>query len=680
MMCIFWRTPLCLLGPALLLAGSVQAGIGLSLGSIKGDAWQAEQVELGLGDAADGAYRLVGRMARLVLPAALGEWQAVQLTCDELRLQRQEYHCAALQLQARTPQGEQQLQGELRFRDAQHWSLALAGLRLAGGRWQLQGQAAGDWQLSLEAQGVAPAGLLGLADGSGMPPWAWQGQIDLRGRLEGQGGAPARVSLTARLRGAGWSDPSGLQAAQGLAGEMRLQGRRTDGGWRLQLTSDWPAGQLYSDPVFVELAEHPLHLTATLRWPDDRAALHLETVAAGLGRLLQLSGAGRIPLGSPDRGELQLQAEIPDLAAVYPVLLQPFGYGRAMGELQVSGGAEAHLHWRDGGADEAGLRLTRLQLEDTQGRFGLDGGEVELHWVAQGPGTASHVQWQRGHLYQVDLGASRAELELVADQVRLTRPLALPMLQGRLHIPELQAAGLLGGQSTWRTALRAESLSLPALSRALGWPELAGELSVEIPAVHYADGLLAMDGELVAQAFDGTVRVTDLRLRDPLGPAPVFEAQASLRGLDLERLTRVFDFGRITGRLEGDVRGLQLVGWQPTAFEVELRNPPQDDLPHRISQRAVENLTALGNNGAVALSGTFLRFFESFSYDRMLLKVRLAGQRAVLDGIPHGSGGYYLVKGAGLPRIDVIGRNREVAWRDLVERLQRIRLQGAQIR
>ena len=63
----------------------------------------------------------------------------------------------------------------------------------------------------------------------------------------------------------------------------------------------------------------------------------------------------------------------------------------------------------------------------------------------------------------------------------------------------------------------------------------------------------------------------------------------------------------------------------------------------------------------------------------MDLKVLLQGEVAQLDGLARTDGGYYLVKGAGLPRIDVIGRNRSVAWKDLVERLRRIQVEQAQI-
>ena len=74
-----------------------------------------------------------------------------------------------------------------------------------------------------------------------------------------------------------------------------------------------------------------------------------------------------------------------------------------------------------------------------------------------------------------------------------------------------------------------------------------------------------------------------------------------------------------------------------------------------------------------------LDVFDEFRYDKIDLKVLLQGDIAQLDGLARPDGGYYLVKGAGLPRIDVIGRNRSVAWKDLVERLRRIRVDEARI-
>jgi hypothetical protein len=153
-----------------------------------------------------------------------------------------------------------------------------------------------------------------------------------------------------------------------------------------------------------------------------------------------------------------------------------------------------------------------------------------------------------------------------------------------------------------------------------------------------------------------------------------------MRGLSLEAVTQTFSFGRIEGRLDADLRGLQLIAWRPDRFDLHLYTPPGDDSRHRISQRAVENLTELGSGVPAGLSAGFLSIFEEFRYDRIDLQIQLHGDVAELDGLARPDGGYYLVKGSGLPRIDVIGRNRSVAWPDLVERLRQIQVEGAQIR
>jgi hypothetical protein len=75
-----------------------------------------------------------------------------------------------------------------------------------------------------------------------------------------------------------------------------------------------------------------------------------------------------------------------------------------------------------------------------------------------------------------------------------------------------------------------------------------------------------------------------------------------------------------------------------------------------------------------------LGLFEEFGYSAIDLKIELRGDAASIDGLARDDGGYYLVRGSGLPRIDVIGRNRRVAWRDLVERLKEIQVEQAKIK
>jgi hypothetical protein len=111
----------------------------------------------------------------------------------------------------------------------------------------------------------------------------------------------------------------------------------------------------------------------------------------------------------------------------------------------------------------------------------------------------------------------------------------------------------------------------------------------------------------------------------------------------------------------------------PEAFDASFFTPPGDRSRHRISQRAVTNLSSIGGGSsgsvAAALQGGFLRFFDEFRYDRLGLSCRLANDVCVMGGVLPAPGGYYIVKGAGLPRINVIGSQNRVAWTTLVRQL-----------
>jgi hypothetical protein len=87
----------------------------------------------------------------------------------------------------------------------------------------------------------------------------------------------------------------------------------------------------------------------------------------------------------------------------------------------------------------------------------------------------------------------------------------------------------------------------------------------------------------------------------------------------------------------------------------------------------VQNLSNLGNGSAVGmLSQGALSFFENFSYQAIGWGCRLKDSVCEMRGAEKTGDGYYIVKGGGLPRIDVIGYNHKVNWRDLFNRLKNI--------
>jgi hypothetical protein len=279
-------------------------------------------------------------------------------------------------------------------------------------------------------------------------------------------------------------------------------------------------------------------------------------------------------------------------------------------------------------------------------------------------------------------GPARIRFVASGADFRLLEPTKLPLLDGGLAIQTLAVQAFGAPEMSLRFEAQLEPISMPLLSRAFGWPEFAGTLAGRIPRVTLENKVLSFGGDLDAAVFGGRVVVNGLQLRDPLGAYPRLKANASMKNLDLEAVTGTFSFGTITGRLDGDIRNLELFRWAPVRFDARFRTPDKDDSKHLISQRAVKNLSSIGGGGggggvAAALSSGFLRFFENFHYDRLGLSCKLENEVCLMDGVePSPNGGYYIVKGSGIPRIDIIGNAHRVNWQRLVGQLQAIEHSG----
>jgi hypothetical protein len=206
-----------------------------------------------------------------------------------------------------------------------------------------------------------------------------------------------------------------------------------------------------------------------------------------------------------------------------------------------------------------------------------------------------------------------------------------------------------------------------AFSRAMGWPAFPGTLGGAIPSLRWVDDRFELEGGLSASLFGGFVDITRLSLQQPFGANPVLSGDIAMRQLDLAAITSVFDFGGITGPLDGSINDLRLVNWNPVAFEARLLAGDGG----RISQRAVNNLTAVGGGGiAAGLQGAVLKLFKTFGYKRIGLNCTLHGTVCQMSGLETTGDGYTIVEGSGLPRLQVIGHQTQVDWPTLVQRLQ----------
>lgn len=319
------------------------------------------------------------------------------------------------------------------------------------------------------------------------------------------------------------------------------------------------------------------------------------------------------------------------------------------------------------------LTLEDVSAKDKAARFQLHNLSGTLGWTSLADPVRSTLSWQGGQLYAIPFGETTFEIQSKGSQLRLIQAATLPILDGAVTISEFALDRPLDETTKWSFSAELSPISMPLLSEKLKWPALSGKLSGNIPHVSYQQKQITMQGDLSVNLFAGQVLIQDLRLDDPFGALPQLFANVDMKKIDLSLLTETFDFGDITGKLDGYIHDLRLSNWKAVAFDAAFATPDGDKHRRRISQRAVEQLTEVGGGPSAALSKTFLRFFKDFSYQKMGLSCKLRNNVCDMSGVGESPTGYYIVKGGGLPpRINIIGFTRRVDWTDLLARLKAV--------
>jgi hypothetical protein len=630
------------------------------------------------------------RAARVRGIAATGPMSAFSLDCQALRVEGDELACERGRLSGSLGAlGVQDTRFRARRLPDGSLSLDFASFAIAGGRGRLDFRLSGErWTLAAELARLDIGRLAAIAK-----PWlelpegltvggTASGSVNASGLAESLSAASGDVAIESL----DFADAAGTLAAERLAGELEFDAtprtaERIATTGRLALTS----GQAYSEPVFLDFGVHRADVefsgeidTGAGRLVADRFELvHEGVVEASGAATLDFAGELLLPEARVRIASLEMRTALPAYA-------QPFLIDTAFKDLAGSGVIRGEVDVSGGAPTRAALEFESVGVGSPQSAVALSGLGGRLHWFDDASRSAlagriddglfeSRISWDSGRLWGLELGAASLPFTTTGRHFRLLEPVVLPVFDGGLAIETLRVrhAGIPEMYVRFDAAIDPISVSL--LSRAFGWPEFQGTLAGRIPGLQLREGLVTLDGNLEAAVFDGRVTVGDLSLSEPLGKFPRLTADIAIEDLDLALVTRTFEFGMITGRLSGRIDDLETFGWMPEAFDAFLYTPIDDDSRHRISQRAVTNLSSIGGGSgggvAAALQGGFLRFFDDFGYDRLGLSCRLANDVCIMGGVEKTAAGYYIVKGAGLPRINVIGSQTRVAWTTLVRQL-----------
>ena len=482
----------------------------------------------------------------------------------------------------------------------------------------------------------------------------------------GDGKIAAKLALT----GAAFADASGLHAGEKIA--MTLDASALPAAaptadqlrWVAELA--WNTGEVFWQPVYLKAAGQHLSATGTLdakRVLIERGALRYPAVGdAAFSGAYDLA-AKQLTAG---RGSTDGIA----VAALYDSILKPFLADSSFADLRTDGRISAEFLLNEKGMQSVDVRLAGVSFEDkTQRRFALFDVNGSVPWRADAQ-TQAAMTVKGGELLKMPVGAFAIPLGMNGMRFDL-KQLRVPLLDGYIDVRDFLARA---GTSSWYWQFNGEigGISMDKFTAALGLPVMHGTLAATIPMVRHIKSALRVDGALNLKVFDGSVEAKNLVLLDLFGKAPRVQADVTMQNLDLELVTRTYSFGNITGRIDARIAGLELVNWQPVKFDAQLASSA-GDYPRKISQAAVENISALGGAGATAaIQRSVLRFFEQFGYDKLGWRCRLQNGVCEMSGVEDRPQGYVLVKGGGIPSITVMGYNRQVSWQELLDRIKRV--------
>ncbi len=432
-------------------------------------------------------------------------------------------------------------------------------------------------------------------------------------------------------------------------------------------------GEIYINPIYLNINKQPLNMAINLTWQPKKLQIH--NLHLTQNNVLDLQSNANLKLEDKFAIEtLSLRLKQTSIKKLYDNYIQGMlEEDSIFNQLKLQGKIKAQLNWQPN-KRYALVKLYNIYLQDQKKRFGINKLHGKIQWHSNSQRYASHLYWSNAYIASsIKLGGSQLRASLVKNNIKLLAPFYQPIFDGAIQIQQfhLNNIGMENMNGRLRGAIK--PISLSKISTALDIPKLNGNISGKIPWLNYHNQTIKIGGRLKMRIFDGEIVANNLIIKNLLNNIPELKTNIKINKLNLKTLTSITEFGQIQGQLSGYVRKLHLINWQPVSFDAHLANPLDDAIRHRISQKAIQNLSNLSGNLAVNIfSNSILKVFENFYYKRLGWGCRLRKNICYMNGVGKVRKGYYIVKGGRLPRIDVIGYNKSVDWNQLLNRLKSI--------
>ena len=293
--------------------------------------------------------------------------------------------------------------------------------------------------------------------------------------------------------------------------------------------------------------------------------------------------------------------------------------------------------------------------------------------AANSTGPSGTLAIQSAHFGTQTLGPVSTSVSLVNNSLRFTQPVRLGLFGGTVEFSNLRWPDIMANPKELSFSASANGLQLNNLTQAMGWHPFNGTLTASIPQVQSTENILRTVGDIRADLFGGRMEIAKLEIEDPFSSLASIKLNTTIQNINLEQASKTFEFGRISGILEGSISDLVITDGQPAQFRADLHSVDRGT-EQRISVEALNKITVLSTGeNAGAVYGGLASLFDSFRYSKLGFMAVLKNDKLLLRGIESRDGQEFLVVGSILPpTVNIISHTQEIGFAELLRRLAQV--------
>jgi hypothetical protein len=324
--------------------------------------------------------------------------------------------------------------------------------------------------------------------------------------------------------------------------------------------------------------------------------------------------------------------------------------------------ADVHLHGKNSGFSVEGLNIS-LPLE-------ISYPEAAYSAVPERFGSliTRGIKWG-----SVQIEGLKAFPAIQHNALMFKEDIVIPVFGGHIRLKDIRLDNILSQARSLLLSVHIDGIALDEVTNAFDIPEFSGNLSGFIPKAGITGDNLVTEGEITLDLFGGTISAGDLSVNNIFSSVPSLQTSISIEEIDLGELTGTFEFGHISGTLQGYVNNLVISNSQAESFESFIETVHRKDVKQWISVQALEKITVLGGSSTSVLNRGVYRLFKKYRYEKIGFKGSLRNDNFLLLGISSEGNRQYIIKGGAIPpKVDVINYTQNVSFQEMIERLKRI--------